>query len=113
MGKVGAGRTAELCLPTPPSEPCLHLSAHTALQGLTSAPSVTTRLVMFVVFIAASTIVRDRRLTTNSGGTKQLLNRSNVNPLASFPMYAAFPHSEYYDASDAHAFPRWTAHLPA
>jgi integrase len=29
--KVGARRTAELCFPTPPSEPCMRLSPHTAL----------------------------------------------------------------------------------
>jgi hypothetical protein len=34
--KVGAGRTADLCFPTPPSEPCMRLSPHTALQGLAS-----------------------------------------------------------------------------
>jgi len=32
--KVGARRTAALCLLTPPSEPCMRLSPHTALQGL-------------------------------------------------------------------------------
>ena len=30
-GKVGARRTADLCFLTPPSEPCLRLSPHTAL----------------------------------------------------------------------------------
>jgi hypothetical protein len=31
----------------------------------------------------------------------------------SFPLYAAFPRSEYYDAPDAHTLHRWTAQLPA
>jgi hypothetical protein len=50
-------------------------------------------------------------LTRNSSGTRQLLDQNRVNPLASFPLYAAFPRSEYYDASDALACHRWTAHL--
>ena len=36
--KVGARRTAELCFPTPPSEPGMRLSPHPALQGLTFRP---------------------------------------------------------------------------
>jgi hypothetical protein len=52
--KVGARRTAELCFPTPPSEPDVQVSKHPALQGLaTSASSVTTGLVRFVAFTAA------------------------------------------------------------
>jgi hypothetical protein len=35
------------------------------------------------------------------------------NRLAAFPVCAAFPRSEYYAASDAHALHRWTAQLPA
>jgi hypothetical protein len=35
--KVGAGRTAELCLPTPPSEPDVPLSGHPALPGLATS----------------------------------------------------------------------------
>jgi hypothetical protein len=39
--RVGAGRTAELCLPTPLSEPGMRLSPHPALQGVaTSRQSV-------------------------------------------------------------------------
>jgi hypothetical protein len=42
-----------------------------------------------------------------------ILDPENVNPLASFPLYAAFPPSESYDAPDAHTPHRWTAQLPA
>ncbi len=60
LRKVGAGRTAELCFPTPPSEPDVPLSRHPALQGVaTSAAGVTTGLVMFFAFTAASIILRD------------------------------------------------------
>jgi hypothetical protein len=37
----------------------------------------------------------------------------SVNPLPSFPMYAAFPRSEYYDGSDARALLWGTAPLHA
>jgi hypothetical protein len=88
---------------TPSSEPGVPLSGHRALQGLaTSAPSVTTGLVISVAFTAAPLPPPGSRLTRTSSGTKQLLDHENVNPLASFPLYAAFPRAEYYDASDAH-----------
>ena len=88
---------------TPSSEPGVPLSGHRALQGLaTSAPSVTTGLVISVAFTSAPLPLPGSRLTRTSSGTKPLLDRENVNPLASFPLYAAFPRSEYYDASDAH-----------
>jgi hypothetical protein len=38
----------------------------------------------------------------DSSGTKQVIAPENVDPLASFPLYAAFPHSEYYGASATH-----------
>jgi hypothetical protein len=112
--KVGAGRTATLCFPTPPSEPGVPLLGHRALQGLaTSTPSVTTGLVISVAFTAAPLPLPGSRLTRSSSGTKQLLDRENVNPLAPFPTWTAFPPSEYYDASDAHALHRGAAPLPA
>ena len=37
--------------------------------------------------------------------------KKNVDFLASFALYAAFPHSDYYDASDASISYQWTAHL--
>ena len=88
------------------------LLPHTAPQGLaTSALGITAEFVRFVAFIAASAILRDHRLPSTSGGTKQLVDRNHVNPLASFPMYVAFPRSKYYDVSDALVWHRWTAHL--
>jgi hypothetical protein len=84
--KVGAGRTAALCFPTPPSEPGVPVSEHRALQGLASASGVTVGFVMFFAFAAASMILRDHRLTPTSGGTKQLIDQNIVNPLASFPL---------------------------
>jgi hypothetical protein len=113
MCKVGAGRTAKLCFPTPPSEPDMRRSPHPALQGLASASIVTDRFVMFFAFIAASIVLEDNRLTSTSGGTKQLIDRNIVNPLAPFALYAAFPRSDYYGASDAHALHWGTAPLPA
>ena len=105
--KVGAGRTATLCFPTPPSEPGVPLLGHRALQGLaTSTPSVTTGLVISVAFTAAPLPLPGSRLARSSSDTKQLLDRENVNPLAPFPTWTAFPPSEYYDASDAHALHR-------
>jgi hypothetical protein len=68
---------------------------------------------MFFAFIAASAILRDYGLSPASGGTKQLINLNSVNPLAPFALYAAFPRSDYYGASDAHALHRGTAPLPA
>jgi hypothetical protein len=63
------------------------VSKHPALQGLaTSAPSVTPGVVRFVAFTAVSTILRDRRLTSHSGGTEQLIDQHHVNPLAPFAM---------------------------
>jgi hypothetical protein len=112
--KVGARRTATLCFLTPPSEPDVRLSPHPALWGLTTfAPRITPGLVISFAFTAAPAILRDHRLTQTSSGTKQLLDQENVNPLASFPLCAAFPRSEYYDASDACTLHSWTAQLPA
>src|SRR6266487_1332008 len=89
LGRVGARRTAQLCFPTPPSEPDVRLSAHPALQGLaTSAPSVTTGLVISFAFTAAPLPLPGSWLTRTSSGTKQLLDLENVNPLASFPLCA-------------------------
>jgi hypothetical protein len=56
---------------------------------------------MFVAFIAASIVLRDSRLTSTSGDTRQLLDQNTVTPLPPFPLYAAFPRSEYYGGSDA------------
>ena len=104
--KVGARRTAKLCFPTPPSEPCLHLSVHTALRGLTF------RLQRYRWTCQVRRVrCRPLRLARNSSSTKQLLDQNHVSPLASFPLYAAFPRAEYYDASDALICHRWTAHL--
>jgi hypothetical protein len=100
--------------PTPASKPCMRLSPHTAPQGLaTSAPSVTTGFVRFLAFAAASIVLRDDGLLPDSWESRQLLDQNHVNPLASFPMYAAFPRSEYYDAPDAHGLHRGAAPLPA
>jgi len=83
-------------------------------QGLaTSAPRITPGFVISFAFTTAPLPLPGSRLTRNSSGTRQLLDPENVNPLASFPLYAAFPRSEYYDAPDAHALPRWATHLPA
>jgi hypothetical protein len=57
---------------------------------------------MFFAFTAASIILRDHRLAPHAGSTRQLLDQNNVTPLAPFAMYAAFPRSDYYGASDAH-----------
>ena len=46
----------------------------------------------------------------NSPGSR-LFYIESVNSLASFPMWTAFPSSEYYDASDAHIRHRQTACL--
>ena len=90
------------CFPTPPSEPAVQVSLHRALQGLaTSALCITAEFVMFVAFIAASGVLRDSRLTSNSGSTRQLLDQNNVNPLAPFAMWLAFLASDYYEASDS------------
>jgi len=45
-------------------------------------------------------------LARNSSSTRQLLDQNRVNPLAPFAMYAAFPRSDYYGASDAPMFHR-------
>ena len=93
---------------TPSSEPGVPLLEHRALQGL-----ATSALVISVAFTAAPRPLPGSRLPRTSSGTKQLLDRENVNPLASFPLCAAFPRSEYRDASDAHALQWGTAPLPA
>jgi hypothetical protein len=99
---------------TPSSEPGVPLQGHRALQGLaTSTPSVTIGRVISVAFTAAPRPLPGRRLTRTSSGTKQLLDPENVNPLASFPLYPAFPRSEYCDASDAHTLHWGTALLLA
>ena len=114
MCKVGAGRTATLCLPTPPSEPGVPFLGHRALQGLaTSTPSVTTGLGISVAFTAAPLPLPGSRLARSSSGTTQLLDRENGNPLAPFPRWTAFPPSAYSDASDAQALQRGAAPLPA
>ncbi len=83
--KVGAGRTAELCFPTPPSEPAVQVSLQRALQGVASIAGKT-GFVMFFAFTAASIILRDHRLAPTSGSTKQLLDQNNVTPLAPFAL---------------------------
>jgi hypothetical protein len=52
-------------------------------------------------------------LARDSSGTEQLIDPESVYPLAPFPTWTAFPSSEYYGASDAHAIHWGTAPLPA
>ena len=59
-------------------------------------------------FIAAAS---STGVTRTSPGDLRLFCSPSVTPLAPFPLYAAFPRSEYYGASDACWFPWWTAHL--
>jgi hypothetical protein len=70
---------------TPPSEPAVQVSLQRALQGVASIAGKT-GFVMFFAFIAASIVLRDSRLTSTSGGTRQLLDRNNVAPLPPFAM---------------------------
>jgi hypothetical protein len=83
------------CFLTPPSEPDVPVSEHPALQGLATSRFFS---VIGSPFIGAASFTSDIRTSPND---LQLLVVPNVDPLASFPMYAAFPRSEYYDASDA------------
>ena len=64
-------------------------------------PGITPWVVMFIAFTAASTVLRDHRLTSDSGSPRQLIDQNNVNPLPPFPLYVAFPRAEYYGGSDA------------
>jgi hypothetical protein len=110
--------------PHPPSEPDVRLSPHPALQGLTFRllryhkichPISFHRLPLPLPYLA--TVLRVLPDFTSILATN--VYSGNVNPLASFPLYAAFPRSEYYDASDAHALhwgtaplPAWASHVP-
>ena len=85
FSRVGAGRTAELCLPTPLSEPGMHLSAHPALQGLAFRSMDFSWVRHAVTVTAASAILRDHRLTPASGGTEQLLDRATSIPCRPSP----------------------------
>jgi hypothetical protein len=86
---------------------------HKPDAGFSRSKGMADGLVRFLAFAAASTVLRDDGLPRPSSGTKQLLDQNHVTPLASFPMYAAFPRPEYYDAPDAHALHQGTAPLPA
>jgi hypothetical protein len=83
----------------------MQVSKHPALQGVASAPGITQ-----VVILARSSPSPHRyttvpRLLTdrpNFIGRLRVIGLRSVTPLAPFAMYAAFPHSDYYGASDAH-----------
>jgi hypothetical protein len=107
---LGRPTWSRACFPTPPSEPAVQVSLQRALQGVASIAGKT-GFVMFFTFIAASIILRDSRLTSNSGDTRQLLDQNNVTPLPPFAMWLAFPTSDYYDGSDSWIRHRWTVHL--
>jgi hypothetical protein len=61
-------------------------------------------LVIGSPFVGAARVTRDTR---TSPSDLQLLVNPNVNPLAPFALYAAFPHSDYYGASDSLVWHRW------
>jgi len=66
------------------------------------------------IAVIGSSFIGAARLTSNtkdSQGVLQLIVNPNVNPLAPFAVYAAFPRSDYYGASDAHMFHWVTAPL--
>ncbi len=67
-------------------------------------------LVIGSPFIEAARFTSD---TKDSQGDLRLFVNPNVTPLAPFALYAAFPRSDYYGASDAHALHWGTAPLPA
>jgi hypothetical protein len=99
--------------PPPPPNPAGSFPSTGLSRDWPSAASVTTGLVISLAFTAAPARVLDHRLARDVSGTKQLIDPESVNPLAPFPTWTAFPSSEYYGASDAHAL-RWgTAPLPA
>ena len=94
-----------------------HTLPHTAPQGLaTSAPRITPGFVISFAFATAPLpridSIRGSRLARPSSGTRQLVDLENVTPLAPFPLYVAFPRSEYYGAPDADTLHGWTAQLP-
>jgi hypothetical protein len=93
--KVGARRTAKLCVLTPPSEPAVRLSPQRALQGLATSRDFP---VIGSSCIGAARLTGDTRTSPDD---LQLFVNPNVNPLAPFPMWLAFPTSEYYGTSDA------------
>jgi hypothetical protein len=79
------------------------VSQQRALQGLATSQQLP---VIGLSFIAAASVTG---ITRNSPGDLRLFVDPNVNPLAPFALYAAFPRSDYYGAFDAHALHWGTA----
>jgi len=81
------------------------VSKHPALQGLATSRCFS---VIGSPFIGAARFTSDIRTSPND---LQLFVNPNVNPLAPFAMYVAFPRSDYYGASDAIVVHRLAARL--
>ena len=95
----------------PPSAPCMQLSQHTALQRLTFLSrdySVVRHSVDFIEIAELHLLLTPIAIVN---GSRRFLFSRSVNLLASFPMWPAFPTSEYYDVSDALDGHRQTACL--
>jgi hypothetical protein len=63
--RVGAGRTTDLCFPTPLSTPGVRLSPHPAFQGVTFRAWGQPKFVILVPFFAFSLPLHYRATATN------------------------------------------------
>jgi hypothetical protein len=72
--KVGAERTAEQCFPTPPSEPCMRLSPHTALRGWATSRSESA--VIGCSFVEAARFTSDTK--DSQGDLRLLVGRTSI-----------------------------------
>src|SRR5262249_22885410 len=92
--------------PLPSPNPPCQVAGNGLSRSQLSSPKITLELVTFFRFHSyALWPVR------TSSNLLLPFYWKDVDFLASFAAYLAFPSSDYYDASDAHIGHRWTAHL--